>query len=252
MGGLVIETIRPGVEFTPDAAAAFRRAEAQVWAEFGRGIDVNSTYRPWGTQLKMYDAWNAWVEGWGPHPGHSKAVHPSESFHVSGTALDSDDWRNKRIVEILAQNGFIRNRLHVPGENHHFEYIRARDKNYGKTAAAPATKSEEDDDMPDSMFAIVDGVPSWCWLNWGTGTLYAVHTQADANWIGAYMGSVRSDFSRATVNGQKVTDGGGDLYKNKLALFGILCPKVKIEGASLTATDLTKIRAMVTALAGKS
>lgn len=150
MGGLVIEKVRDGVEFIPDAAAAFRRADAQVRAEFGRGIDVNSTYRSWGTQLAMYDAWNAWVEGWGPHPGHSKAVHPSESFHVHGTALDSDDWRNKRIVEILAENGFIRNRLHVPGEDHHFEWLRDRDQNYGKAIADATDSPLEDDDMKET------------------------------------------------------------------------------------------------------
>lgn len=148
MGGIAIEKIRGGVEFVPEAAAAFRRAEAQVWAEFGRGIDVNSTYRSWSDQLLMFNNWNAYVGGWGPYPGHSKAVHPDESFHVSGLALDSDDWVNARIVEILAENGFIRNRLYVPGEQHHFEYIRSRDKNYGKAASggvASTTESEEDD-----------------------------------------------------------------------------------------------------------
>lgn len=145
MGGLVIETVRPGVEFTPEAASAFRRADAQVQQEFGRGIGVNSTYRSWAQQMSMYDAWNAYVGGWGPYPGHSKAVHPSESFHVSGLALDSDDWRNARIVQILADNGFIRNRLYVPNENHHFEYIRARDKNYGQPAG-----------MEDDMFTDED------------------------------------------------------------------------------------------------
>lgn len=151
MGGLVIETIRPGVQFTPEAAAAFRRAEAHVRAEFGRDIDVNSTYRSWTKQMEMHTAWVRYVaSGFRPslYPGHSKAVHPSESFHVSGTAMDSDDWVNARIVEILADNGFIRNRLSVPNEQHHFEYIRARDKNYGKTASGGG-QSEEDDMTPE-------------------------------------------------------------------------------------------------------
>lgn len=137
MGGLVIETVRPGVQFTPEAADAFRRAEAQVQEEFGRNIDVNSTYRSWATQLAMHLAWIAYVlSGYLPskYPGHSKAVHPSESFHVAGIALDSDDWIIPRIVAILAENGFIRNRLHVPNERHHFEYLRNRDKNIGKPA----------------------------------------------------------------------------------------------------------------------
>ncbi|MFJ2506333.1 hypothetical protein [Microbacterium sp. NPDC087592] len=151
MGGLVIETIRPGVQFTPDAAAAFRRAEAQVLAEFGRRIDVNSTYRSWSDQMVMYIDWTRYVaSGYKPSlkPDHSKAVHPSQSFHVSGTALDSDDWRNARIVAILAENGFIRNRLSVPDEQHHFEYIRARDENHGKPASGGG-QSEEDDMTPE-------------------------------------------------------------------------------------------------------
>lgn len=149
MGGLVIETVRPGVQFIPDAAAAFRRADAQVRLEFGRGIDVNSTYRSWSDQMLMFVNWGKYVNGQGPYPGHSKAVHPSESFHVQGVALDSDDWRISRIVEILAENGFIRNRLHVPNENHHFEWLRNRDQNYGKPIPGTSTIPSplEDDDM---------------------------------------------------------------------------------------------------------
>ena len=151
MGGLVIETVRPGVQFIPDAAAAFRRADAQVRLEFGRGIDVNSTYRSWADQMKMFIDWSRYVNGARPYPGHSKAVHPSESFHVQGVALDSDDWTNGRIVAILAENGFIRNRLHVPNEKHHFEWLRNRDQNYGKPIpgiAASTPPVPEEDDMP--------------------------------------------------------------------------------------------------------
>lgn len=135
--------IRDGVGFTPPAASAFVRANTQVRDEFGRDIDVNSTYRDWDTQLAWHLASVAYKNGRGPYPGHSWAVHPSESFHVAGTALDSDDWVHARIVEILADNGFIRNRLHVPGEQHHFEYIQARDKFYGQ----PAGIALEEDDM---------------------------------------------------------------------------------------------------------
>lgn len=95
----------------------------------------------------------------------------------------------------------------------------------------------DEDDMPDSMFAYVDGVPSWCWLNWATGTLYAVHNQSEGDWIQAYMGPVRFNWWG--------NDMGGEYYKNKLALFGILCPTVKIKGSSLTADDLAKIQKML-------
>ena len=150
----MIEWIRGGVGFIPDAAAAFRRAEAQVRGEFGRGIDVNSTYRDWDTQMRMHLASVAYAAGRGPYPGHSFATHPSQSFHVGGTALDSDDWRVPRIVQILAANGFIRNRLYVPNEQHHFEWLRDRDRNYGRpapaaTEARPLVIAEdpEEDDM---------------------------------------------------------------------------------------------------------
>ncbi|WP_136029221.1 MULTISPECIES: hypothetical protein [unclassified Microbacterium] len=258
MGGLVIETVRPGVQFVPVAAAAFRRANAQVRAEFGRDIDSNSTYRSWSDQMLMFTNWNRYVaSGRLPalYPGHSKAVHPSESFHVSGLALDSDDWKIPRIVAILAEHGFIRTRLHVPGEDHHFEYVQKRDRHFGEpiptgSATAPATTARpesEEDEMPDSMFAIVDGVPSWCWLNWGTGALIAVHTQAEADWIGSYMGSIRQDLRFARVNGAQVTDGGTELYKNKLAMFGLLCPKPTIQRGGLSDGDFTRLEAMITA-----
>jgi len=137
-----IVTIRPGVQFTPDAAAAFRRAEATVRARRKRNIDVNSTFRSRATQLKMYNDWQDYIHGRGPHPGHSKALHPDDplAFHVTGEALDSDDWVHEDIVDALAENGFIRNRLYVPGEQHHFEYIRSRDRNYGRPSGGSSSK----------------------------------------------------------------------------------------------------------------
>lgn len=119
-------------------------------------------------------------------------------------------------------------------------------------AATPAALGEEDDDMPDSMFAVVDGVPSWCILNWGTGKLYAVHSQAEADWMGAYMGSVKVDLSRAVYNGKAVTDGGSALYKSKLAMFGMLAPSPQVVNAgALSDEDLKRIRAQLDAgLAG--
>lgn len=143
-----IVTVRPGVQFTPPAAAAFRRSEAQVQKEFDRQIDVNSTYRSRAQQLAMYEAWQRYLRG-GPWPGHSKALHPDDplAFHVTGEALDSDDWTNKRIVQILGENGFIRNRLYVPNEQHHFEYVESLDQNKNKPSGSGNTVGSEEDDM---------------------------------------------------------------------------------------------------------
>lgn len=150
MSAPTIEWIRPGVGFTPDAAAAFRRAEADV----GRQIDVNSTYRSWDTQLAMHEASLAYLAGRGPYPGHSYAAHPKYSRHVGGTALDSDDWRDTRVRAILADHGFIRNQLHVKNEEHHFEYLSERDnhRNEGTPAGGdekplPTPDQSEEDDM---------------------------------------------------------------------------------------------------------
>lgn len=201
MGGLVIETVRPGVQFVPVAAAAFRRANAQVRVEFGRDIDSNSTYRSWSDQMRMFTNWNRYVaSGRLPalYPGHSKAVHPSESFHVSGLALDSDDWKIPRIVAILAEHGFIRTRLHVPGEDHHFEYVQKRDRHYGEpittgSATAPATTARpesEEDDMPKN-----------------TGVIYrspATGPESQARWI-ALIHNTGSGFELEVDNGR----GGG-------------------------------------------
>jgi hypothetical protein len=117
----------------------------------------------------------------------------------------------------------------------------------GSSKPRPKVDEVQEDEMPDSMFAIVDGVPSWCWLNWGTGAVFAVHTQEEATWVGSYMGSVRQDLRSAVVNGKQVADGGGDLYKNKLALFGILCPKATIERGSLSDEDFARLEQMISA-----
>ncbi|WP_295105910.1 hypothetical protein [uncultured Microbacterium sp.] len=183
---MVIETVRPGVQFVPDAAAAFRRADAQVRAEFGRGIDVNSTYRSWADQMVMFINWGRYVAGKGPYPGHSKAVHPSESFHVAGIALDSDDWRIPRIVAILAENGFIRNRLHVSNENHHFEWLRNRDRNYGKPLGAPesaggASTPEIESLLEDAMANPIIDVDSTLWIGRNDGTFEQYETWKATN-----------------------------------------------------------------------
>lgn len=98
----------------------------------------------------------------------------------------------------------------------------------GDVPTNPTPIATLEDDMPDSMFAVVDGVPSWCWINWATGKVHAVHTQAEADWIGSYMGSVRNNFSGDA-------DGGTSRYKSKLKLVEILMgkPALSAQGVKL-------------------
>lgn len=106
-------------------------------------------------------------------------------------------------------------------------------------ASATPNQSEEDDMQPDSMFAYVGGVPSWCWINWAQGTIFAVHTQAEADWIVEYMGPVRNNWWG--------NDKGDAYYRNRLALFGLLCPKVTIERGALSEEDFARLEAMIKA-----
>ena len=146
MGGApTAVTVRPGVQFVQGAADSFRRLEARL----GRQIDVNSTYRDWNTQLKMYNTWNAYVAGKGPYPGHSRAVHPDQSRHTQGAALDSDDWATPGFIPLAAEYGWVRTAANDPTERHHFEYQWWNDKHRNEPvpsgrATAPATPEEED------------------------------------------------------------------------------------------------------------
>lgn len=133
----VIEWVRPGVGFTPAAAASFRRAEASWRAKTGRAhIDCNSSYRDYGLQLSMYQAWTAWAEGRGPKPNHSRAIHPDHSKHSQGLGLDSDDWTVPGFIAHMADHGWIRTAANDPTERHHFEYQEWRDNHRNRPAGA--------------------------------------------------------------------------------------------------------------------
>lgn len=146
MAAPVIEWVRDGVGFTPDAAASFRRAEAK----WGR-IPCNSTYRDWGLQLSMWQAWEAWTQGRGPKPNHSRAVHPDQSRHTSGIALDTNLWTVAGFIAFMADHGWIRTAAWDSTEQHHFEYQWWRDnhRNEPAPAGSNATPIEEDDMYTD-------------------------------------------------------------------------------------------------------
>lgn len=142
-GAPIIEWVREGVGFTPAAAASFRRAEAS----WGSRIRCNSTYRDYGLQLSMWQAWTAWTEGRGPKPNHSRALHPDESVHCRGEALDTDLWSVPGFIAHMAAHGWIRTAAWDPTEQHHFEYQEWRDEH--RFEPALAGKQEEDDMTPE-------------------------------------------------------------------------------------------------------
>ncbi|MGX9346390.1 hypothetical protein [Microbacterium sp. KNMS] len=148
-----IEWVRDGVGFTPPAAASFRRLEADL----GRQVDVNSTFRDPATQDAMYRAWQDYVNGRGPYPGHSRALPASESVHCQGEALDSDDWTTPGFIALAAEHGWIRTAAWDPTEQHHFEYQASRDEHRGEQPQTTTTGE------PD-MFVIRDKSNGNCFM----------------------------------------------------------------------------------------
>lgn len=140
MGGApTIVNIRPGVGFAPDAAASFRRAER----DWGRQIGCNSTYRDYGLQLSMWQAWEAWTQGRGPKPNHSRPARPEDSKHVMGLALDTSDISIPGFLAHMADHGWIQILPDDPTERHHLEYQWWRDNHRND----PTPAGEEEDDM---------------------------------------------------------------------------------------------------------
>lgn len=111
-------TIRPGVTFQADAAASFQRVEKRA----GRRVDVNSTYRDWNAQMRLYLAYQR------DPKNNPLALHPDLSMHCRGLALDSDD---HTLMRSMGEYGW---RGTVSSEPWHFDYFRTLDKHYGQPA----------------------------------------------------------------------------------------------------------------------
>jgi hypothetical protein len=146
MAAPVIVEARTGVSLAPDAAASFRRAEA----DWGSQIGVNSAYRDYWLQLAMYTAWLAYVAGNAPYPGHSRAIHPDASMHCRGLAIDTPDWWRPGFLAFMADRGWIQILPNDPTERHHLEYQWWRDNHRNRPAPAgdSATPFPQEDPMP--------------------------------------------------------------------------------------------------------
>lgn len=135
MSAPVLKRVRDNVMLVPDAADSFMRLEARV----GRLLDVNRTYADYYTQLRMYEAWQRYVNsGYNPayKPNHSRALHPDSSSHPKGLGWDSDDWRTPGFIELAAEYGWIRTAANDPTEQHHFEYQYWRDQHRNEPVPA--------------------------------------------------------------------------------------------------------------------
>lgn len=143
-------TIRPGVTFAADAAASFQRVEARA----GRRVDVNSSYRDWDAQYKL---WRDHVMG---VPGAPLALHPDKSMHCKGLAFDTDD---QAIMRTMGDYGWRQTALGV-NEPWHFDYFRNLDKHFGEPADSGSgnVPTPTDEGIYETMFiANVKGGNFW-------------------------------------------------------------------------------------------
>lgn len=91
---------------------------------------------------------------------------------------------------------------------------------------------EEAMSKPQGIYAVVDGVPSWAWINWATGKVFSVHTQADADHVSGYMGSVEILTNSATAT-------AGENYKALIAMAqGPLAPTSESGGVSFDPSSI--------------
>lgn len=146
----------------PEHAASLRRVDAEVRALVGRDLDVNSAWRDPEVQQKLRDAYLHYLKygaPWAPI-----ALTPDSSVHCKGGAIDTDDYRDARIVKILNRHGWFHtvyrwvNGKRTLVEPWHFERDRNRDQHRNDPAPAqvdskpiPAPEPEEEEDNMKMM-----------------------------------------------------------------------------------------------------
>lgn len=112
------------VQFRPDAAASFRRMEAQQ----GRQLDVNRTVVDYDVQADLYAKRQR-----GEYP--YKVAHPDESDHVYRSDTDGGNaWDTDERGPWLEENGWIAD---VSGEPWHRRYVPSRDQRRNAPTPTP-------------------------------------------------------------------------------------------------------------------
>nr|WP_278101890.1 hypothetical protein [Microbacterium proteolyticum] len=147
--GLELIRINPDgerVQFRPDAAASFRRMEAQQ----GRQLDVNRTVVTWDEQNDLYQKR---LRGEYPY----SVAHPDESNHVYRSDTDGGSaWDTDERGAWLDDNGWIAD---IEGEPWHRHYIPGRDRRRNDPAPTNTTNTQKE--YPDMFYAIIKPKGSW-------------------------------------------------------------------------------------------
>jgi hypothetical protein len=220
----LIVWIRAGVGFLQEAANSWIRLEHRL----GQIIPVNSSYRDAVEQMQMYRAWQCYVAGNCAHPGHSRALHPDESVHCAGLAVDTDAWRWAGFLAVAAEYGWIQTAAWDPTEQHHLEYQAHRDQHRNEPVP-PALGSaawlayleslEEGDEHMRYLFTKDSGGNLWTLVNTATGEIVQTREQHIANTWAIAWGSAKSCDIQSFLNALaavKITTDPDDVRFNQL------------------------------------
>ena len=131
-------TLRPGLKLRADAAGSWARMEA----DRGAPLDVNRSLASRKTQMEFYLAYQRYLHHGGPWA--PLALHPDDSWHVDGLAVDTDD------DEWIREHPEYGWRFVVDSERWHAQYYpwldltRSRPAGGNSTPLVTPRKDEED------------------------------------------------------------------------------------------------------------
>lgn len=137
-----------------------------IWrldAKLGRPLDINRAYADYASQMRYYLEWTAFKanpSAWRrANPGRSDpplALHPDQSWHCKGMAIDTDDRLGQRFLDA----GF---RFVVTSEPWHGQYYANLDKHYGQPSSGgsipfPIPRPAKDDTIMELVIKAPNGI----------------------------------------------------------------------------------------------